>query len=182
MSGADGTRVPLSGAALAVLLAWDMPLASADDPTPEQLEKLRAEDWSLAWIVFEELDDLHEACWPGPNESELIAAYQMPADRFVFPGQVTSDELVAYYRQNVENYTTAGTRELLAAHHHGMSGAQLFRLLDEFDSRLMGECMRARLTLPRTPRRAALVTGPRRWRTPSSVRTVWKKVKGLVMR
>lgn len=29
---------------------------------------------------------------------ELIAAYQMPADRFLFPGQVSSDELVAYYR------------------------------------------------------------------------------------
>lgn len=29
---------------------------------------------------------------------ELIAAYEMPADRFVFPGQVSSDELIAYYR------------------------------------------------------------------------------------
>ncbi len=29
---------------------------------------------------------------------ELIAAYEMPADRFLFPGQVSSDELVAYYR------------------------------------------------------------------------------------
>jgi glycosyltransferase involved in cell wall biosynthesis len=28
---------------------------------------------------------------------ELIAAYEMPADRFLFPGQVSSDELTTYY-------------------------------------------------------------------------------------
>lgn len=39
------------------------------------LEKLANEPWDLAWISFEELGPLHELCWPGPREGDLIRAY-----------------------------------------------------------------------------------------------------------
>ncbi len=39
------------------------------------LERMKRDDWDLGWIVFEELDELHRMCWPGPNENSLIDAY-----------------------------------------------------------------------------------------------------------